>query len=90
MSSGYRKIEYVCDCGKNYGDCGEVGKFFTHYHGVSDYTTIYQQPHPNEALIELGVFTDDQLSALGKLLSYKYDDLQTLSKEEVELLNRKQ
>lgn len=69
MSNWYKKIEYECDCGRNYGDCGETGKFILKYIGVSDMFEIYQQPHPNEKYERLTIITDKQLIALSNLFN---------------------
>lgn len=87
MSTHYRKVEFTCDCGQNYGSCEETGKFFMVYHGVSDLNNIYYQAHPGDRVIDMGCFTDEQLSKLGTLLTAQFDTLATCSAEEIKLLN---
>jgi len=89
MSSWYKKVEYVCECGHNYGSCGEIGKFFIKYYGVSDTYTILSQSHPNEPIQVLGWFDDTSLEALGKLLNSQHDDLDGCTPEEANLINEK-
>ncbi len=86
MSNWYQKIEYTCECGHNYGSCGEVGKFFLKYQGVSDHFMLYHQAHPNEKVRELIVMTDESFCALAKMLETKYEDRQQCTPEEVSLL----
>lgn len=69
MSYWYDKVEYECDCGRDYGNCGEMGKFFLKYIGVSDHYQIFFQSHPEDKIERLITITDKQLSALGDLLN---------------------
>jgi hypothetical protein len=69
MSHSLQKITYECDCGKNYGSCGEQGVFYMDYNAAIDLGTVYHKPHPDEKMLLLGSFTDIQLSALIKILS---------------------
>lgn len=88
MSTLYKKVEYECDCGQDYGNCEKTGKFIIKYEGVSDLNILYFKGHPDDEVRELGVFTDKQLDALGKLLTSKWDVLNDLSEDEIKEVNK--
>lgn len=45
MSSTYRKIEYPCDCGCNYGSCSEINAFaIWDYHTAGTFS-LYNRHH---------------------------------------------
>jgi hypothetical protein len=69
MSHSLQKITYECDCGKNYGSCGEQGVFYMDYNASCDTGQLFHKPHPDDKIICLGEYTDNQLSALSKILS---------------------
>lgn len=76
MGSTYRKVTYKCDCGKDYGSCGEEGVFFLEYNRSCDIGTIFWKPHPGEKMQHLAALTDDQTNALIKLLTTSDSDLE--------------
>jgi uncharacterized protein YutD len=82
MSNWHRKVEYTCECGQNYGSCGQTGKMFLRYQGVSDTYQIFIKDHPDQPVRLLGYFDDQSLEALGKLVSSGYNELAPLSDEE--------
>ena len=88
MSNWYKKVEYTCQCGQDYGSCGKIGKFFLKYIGVSDVYVLLSQSHPDSKVQELGYFDDNSLNALAKLLNTDSDNLDGCSSEEVEEINK--
>lgn len=82
MSNWHKKVEYICQCGQNYGSCGDTGKIILRYLGVADTYQILYKGHKNEQMTVLGYFDDESLSALAKLLNSNFDDLSNLSREE--------
>lgn len=83
MSSYTQKQEYTCQCGKDYGTCEKTGKFFLRYEGVSDLFSLFWQPHPEEPVRHLLTMGDNDLHALGQLLTKKHEDLPDCNSEEL-------
>lgn len=69
MSHPLYKITYVCDCGQDYGSCEKEGAFYMDYNASCDIATIFQKPHPTDKMIYIGAFGDNELHALGKILT---------------------
>lgn len=81
MSKLLAKSEFKCTCGKNYGDCGEIGTFFLYYQGPVDLYHLLIRHHPGEPVRSLGVFTEEAITALIHILE---DNGKLPSPDEVE------
>lgn len=87
MSKEYSKRSYTCYCGMDYGTCEGESYFILMYNGVSDITRIIHRAHIGsnyESTEDLGHFTDEQLSALSKILSGV--DIEVATSEDINLL----
>ena len=87
MSNTYRKIEYTCYCGQDYGSCNSPGVFYLKYIGVSDVYVVLQKSHTDEKMQVVGWFGSESISALGTLLTKGDDDLASLTAAEIAELN---
>jgi hypothetical protein len=87
MSSIWKKLNYICECGKNYGSCGQVGTFYIWNHCSVSVFHIYQKNCEGN-LFKLGSFTDNELFSLGNLITTPDDKLESLTQEEFKLLDK--
>lgn len=86
MSTSIYKVEFVCDCGINYGDCGAKRALILRSNNSVDTYELFQtDSHKGTPITTKGVddcFTDAYLSALCKLMDMSKSNGETLTDEE--------
>jgi len=90
MASIYYKKTVECECGVNYGDCGNSNIYILKYINSVDIGKIYVKHHADDIdskLKIIGTFCDKDLNALKEILSYP-DKTEKLTIEELNELNK--
>lgn len=88
MGRNIYKVDYECDCGKNYGSCGEQCSYVMVMYRSSDTYAIYHKSCESKTYSNLEFIGDNALSALIKVLTTDKEISQLeFSSEELEQLN---
>jgi hypothetical protein len=86
MSSSYRKIDYPCECGYNYGDCEYTNTFA--YWDLHTNNTFHLYVKEHGKWRKLIGMEYSGFKALKELLTKDENDLSILSKEDYEALEK--
>lgn len=87
MSNTYRKVEYHCGCGQDYGSCKSPGTYYLKYIGVSDVYVLLQKPHIDEPVKVISYLDNEEIKAIVKILGSSDEELSGCSKDECEAIN---
>lgn len=98
MSTSIYKVEYKCDCGVDYGDCGAKCAVILKSNNSCDVYTLYHtdsheylgnDKEPKTEAGGLESFGDNYLSALSKAINMKDHNGQELTEQEKKVIFEK-
>lgn len=93
MATRYKKVNYVCECGIDFGSCGRPCSFVLVSYETTDHIKIYHRGHNNDGspgnLEPFGsILSSEAESALGSILAGTAGSKTCLSEADIEELKK--